>query len=168
MLLCYALLGVLAITSVVAAPTGPASTPESLEFPLGFTSMFHRVKPGTEAHLYEKDLDDIIKFKMIEGVLNVAYMRAPRVLQDKETDQFLRWCMDEEGPRKAYEYFAKDAHYVPVNRLLLANGYNFLAGYWVDSGQLVGVSRFLRRFENCLITPYRNLRPSGFTQYTTK
>lgn len=163
----YALLVVFAITSVVVAPTQsvklptlkPAAPGGSLgslldkgHLVLGKT--WHRVEKESSGEEpswpHHKALDDVINFEMIEGHLRVAYTRFTRVLIDNKGDSLKDWCVGLEGERKLREYFASNDNYKRVESV------SHLTGYWIASTDFYIVSRFLRRFGNCLITPYRN------------
>ena len=166
----YALLGVFAITSVVAAPhpvkqaalmpVEPGKNIGSLlgahELLLGKT--WHRVKRGTTVHWPEtEDLDDVINFKMIDGHLKVAHIRLSRVIYTI-SPSWERRCLVVDDMARVQAFFASDDNYVLVDSLPRES---FLLGYWINVAEFTKVGLFLRRFGNCLIRPYRKgVRPS--------
>ena len=140
----YALLGVFAITSVVAAPTGSKITPGSLQHNHmvldGKTLHRVREKGDKDVQLKDKLLDDVINFKKNGDVLHVAHTRLSRVKCQESHSDPLQWCMDKQNPVILQDYFAIQKNYVSVNNLPPRGRYYYLPGYWIESTEFDKVS----------------------------
>jgi hypothetical protein len=139
----FALLGVLAITSVMAAPTQsvnqatllPARPGGNIGSLLANSHLvlgkgWHRVLPGGEANWPQhRALDDIINFKMIGGDLHVAYMRfIPHTIDNKD-DPLKGWCLTQEDAPRLLAHFRSDHNYAPVKSLTAQMGNYPSTGY---------------------------------------
>ena len=151
----YALLGIFAITSVVAPPPLPvqlavAPGESMFSIPNLLYESFHRVEaiePGTSAPSwpYAINLDDVLMFRIINGQLGVAHTRLKRRAVLHENGQL--WCMDPQGPGRAWEEnFYSNRNYKSMNLKELD-----VTGYWINGTEFSRVSHFLRRFGNSIL-----------------